>query len=218
MDSPGDTENDKYLEKFSYKGYLFSKMLIYVIDERKQLDADAIRKNDKLKILVDLKLNYKIPLLILLTQSDNCCDILKKSPDNKDNWKNISQEQLTNNKKLLLEHINKLIEKKDKNYKMNENNIIHAVLIEPNKFNMTEEEKKKIISNFTPFMKKMYDNANEEEKLDMLKSFVNTIDSREIEVHYFLDNEIKISRPKHLIEIIKNELPNQYHIALNQIE
>ena len=67
-------------------------------------------------------------------------------------------------------------------------------------------------------MKKMYDNANEEEKLDMLKSFVNTIDSREIEVHYFLDNEIKISRPKHLIEIIKTELPNQYHIALNQIE
>ena len=90
MDSHGDTENDKYLEELSYKGYLFSKMLIYVIDEKKQLDADAIRKNEKLKLLVNLRLNYKIPLLILLTQSDNYCDILRKSPDNKNNWKIIS--------------------------------------------------------------------------------------------------------------------------------
>ena len=40
-------------------------------------------------------------------------------------------------------------------------------------------------------MKKMYDNANEEEKLDLLKSFVNTIDSRETEVHLFLIMKLK---------------------------
>ena len=216
MDSPGDTENDKYLEKFSYKGYLFSKMLIYVIDEKKQLDADAIRKNEKLKLLVNLRLNYKIPLLILLTQSDNYCDILRKSPDNKNNWKIISEKKLYNNKTVLLEYINGLIEKEEN--KMKENHIIHAVLIEPNKVDITKEEKERIINNFTPIMNKIYDNANEEEKLDIIKSFTNTIESREAEIHEFLDNKIKISRPKHLIEIIKNELPNQYHIALNQIE
>ena len=216
MDSPGDTENDKYLEELSYKGYLFSKMLIYVIDEKKQLDADAIRKNEKLKLLVNLRLNYKIPLLILLTQSDNYCDILRKSPDNKNNWKIISEKKLYNNKTVLLEYINGLIEKEEN--KMKENHIIHAVLIEPNKVDITKEEKERIINNFTPIMNKIYDNANEEEKLDIIKSFTNTIESREAEIHEFLDNKIKISRPKHLIEIIKNELPNQYHIALNQIE
>ena len=101
---------------------------------------------------------------------------------------------------------------------MKENHIIHAVLIEPNKVDITKEEKERIINNFTPIMNKIYDNANEEEKLDIIKSFTNTIESREAEIHEFLDNKIKISRPKHLIEIIKNELPNQYHIALNQIE
>ena len=215
MDSPGDTENDKYLEKFSSKGYLFSKMLIYIIDERKQLDADAIRKNDKLKILIRLRLKYKIPFLILLTHSDDCCDALKKSPENKNKWKKISKEQIDKNKINLLEYINKIIKEDNSDYEMDENDIIHTVLIEPNKLDMTEDEKNKIIGNFTPLMKKMYENANENDKLEILKSFTNTIDQRENEVHTFLDEEIKISRPKDLIEIIKTKLPTQYHSALN---
>jgi len=215
MDSPGDTENDKYLEKFSSKGYLFSKMLIYIIDERKQLDADAIRKNDKLKILIRLRLKYKIPFLILLTHSDDCCDALKKSPENKNKWKKISKEQIDKNKINLLEYINKIIKEDNGDYEMDENDIIHTVLIEPNKLDMNEDEKNKIIGNFTPLMKKMYENANENDKLEILKSFTNTIDQRENEVHTFLDEEIKISRPKDLIEIIKTKLPTQYHIALN---
>ena len=45
IDSPGDTENDKSLEFFASKGYLFSKMFIYLISEESLLDSDSIRNN-----------------------------------------------------------------------------------------------------------------------------------------------------------------------------
>ena len=49
IDSPGDTENDQYLQFFASKGYIYSKMLIYFIDEGKLLDADAMRNNKNLE-------------------------------------------------------------------------------------------------------------------------------------------------------------------------
>ena len=55
-------------------------MLIYLIDERSNLNAGVMRDNKKLKILIKLRLDYHIPLLILLTHSDNYCDEVKKSP------------------------------------------------------------------------------------------------------------------------------------------
>ena len=64
IDSPGDTENDDYLELFAKKGYAYSKLLIYVMDERKELDADSMKNNKKLQSLVRLRLDYKIPLFL----------------------------------------------------------------------------------------------------------------------------------------------------------
>ena len=57
-------------------------MLVYIMDERKTLDSDSLKDNEKLKELIKLKINYKIPLLILLTHSDNYCDEIKKTNEN----------------------------------------------------------------------------------------------------------------------------------------
>ena len=45
IDSPGDTEIDDYLTFFAKKVYAYSKMLIYVMDERKTLDIDFMENN-----------------------------------------------------------------------------------------------------------------------------------------------------------------------------
>lgn len=99
IDSPGDTENDNYLELFAEKGYAYSKLLIYVMDERKALDADSMRKNKKLETLIKLRINYKIPLLIILTHFDNYCDEIKKTEND---WEEICSEVLEKNKDDLL--------------------------------------------------------------------------------------------------------------------
>ena len=99
IDSPGDTENDNYLEIFASKGYIYSKLLIYIMNEESDLDADSLRKNEKLNILINLRTKYKIPLLILLTNSDTFCDKVKKSDEN---WRKICKEHINNNKINLL--------------------------------------------------------------------------------------------------------------------
>ena len=114
LDSPGDTEIDKYLQFFSKKGYIYSKMLIYIMDERRALDSDSIGKNENLKTLLNLTKDYKIPLIILLTKTIN---------DNKSN---------------LLKFINDPMN----NYNIGENDIMHIVLVEE-KVEMTLEEKLK---------------------------------------------------------------------------
>ena len=67
-------------------GYIYSKMLIYILDERKSLDEDSMANNKKLLKLIKLKIEYKIPLLIILTHCDNYCYEIKKADKN---WKNI---------------------------------------------------------------------------------------------------------------------------------
>ena len=106
-----------------------------MIDEKKTLDSDSIRNNKNLETLINLRLDYKIPLLILLTHSDNYCDEVKKAEKN---WKEICNNDFSQNKKNLLDYLNEQIEKKNSDFKINENDIIHIVLVESEK--MTEGE------------------------------------------------------------------------------
>ena len=103
IDSPGDTENDNILELFSSKGYLYSKMLIYIIAERGVLNADDIRNNNKLITLLKLREEYKIPLLILLTHSDTYCDEAKKRFEEKINSDFFSVDRLKNTEEIYAE-------------------------------------------------------------------------------------------------------------------
>ena len=64
IDSPGDTEIEESLKKFASKGYLYTKMLIYMMSEEKKLDDDSLGKNEYLEILLEMKVKYKVPLLI----------------------------------------------------------------------------------------------------------------------------------------------------------
>ena len=180
-------------------------MLIYIIDERRGLDADSMEKNEKLKELINLRKNYKIPLLILLTHSDNYCDEIKKEGNN---WKETCKNTINDNKSNLLKYINDLT----KDFPFEENDIIHTVLIE--KKEMTEEEK---VNNLDKKTREKYDKAgNAEMKNFILDIFYSGKNSNNNEVKEFLDNEIKIIRQKGLIEKIKEKLPNQYHSALIQ--
>ena len=63
IDSPGDTEIDKCLELFASKGYIYSKLLIYLIKEDSALDADSLRKNENINKIIEQRVKYKIPLL-----------------------------------------------------------------------------------------------------------------------------------------------------------
>ena len=180
-------------------------MLIYIIDERKVLDADSMENNEKLKELINLRKNYKIPLLILLTHSDNYCDEIKK-PGN--DWKETCKKTINDNKFNLLKYINDLT----KDFPFEENDIMHTVLIE--KKEMTEEEK---VNNLDKKTREKYDKAGSAEmKNFILDIFYSGKNSNNNEVKEFLDNEIKIIRQKGLIEKIKEKLPHQYHSALIQ--
>ena len=106
IDSPGDTEKASYLQLFAEKGHSYFKLLIYVIDERKTLDSDSMKNNIKLEALIKLKMNYKIPILILLTHFDNYCDAIKKTEEG---WKQICKNSFIRNKKDLLDYINNKI-------------------------------------------------------------------------------------------------------------
>ena len=203
LDSPGDTENDKYLQFFSKKGYIYSKMLIYIIDEKRGLDSDSIGNNEKLKTLLNLRRDYKIPLLILLTHSDNYCEEVK----NRENeWKETCKNTINDNKNNLLKFIN------ENNYNIGENDIMHIVLVEE-KVEMTLEEKVKNLDDET---REEYENSDEATRKIILRTFYRGKNSNNNEVKNFLDKEIKILRQKELIEKIKEKLPSQYHSALIQ--
>ena len=180
-------------------------MLIYIIAERKGLDADSMEKNEKLKELINLRKNYKIPLLILLTHSDNYCDEIKKGGNN---WEETCKNTINDNKNNLLKYINDLT----KDFPFEENDIMHTVLVEEKE--MTEEEK---VNNLDENTKKVYDSFDiPEMKKAILNAFYNGKKSNNNEVEEFLNNEIKIIRQKRLIEKIKEKLPYQYHSALIQ--
>ena len=202
LDSPGDTENDKYLQFFSSKGYIYSKMLIYIIAERSVLDSNSIGNNEKLKTLLNLRRDYKIPLLILLTHSDNYCEEVK----NRENeWKETCKKTINDNKNNLLKFIN------ENNYNIGENDIMHIVLVEE-KVEMTLEEKVKNLDDET---REEYENSDESTRKIILRTFYRK-NLNNNEVKDFLDKEIKILRQKGLIEKIKEKLPSQYHSALIQ--
>ena len=69
-----------------------------------------MKNNQKLETLIKLRLQYKIPILILLTHFDNYCDEIKKTEKD---WKEICNDNLYKNKKDLLNYINEEIIKKN---------------------------------------------------------------------------------------------------------
>lgn len=178
-----------------------------MIDEKKTLDSDSIRNNKKLKALIKLRLTYKIPLLILLTHSDNYCDEVRKSEKD---WKKICKDAFNQNKNYLLEYINEQIKKESLDFIMNENDIMHIVLVETNQ--MTDEE---IIKKLTSKTRQTYENADENGKKLLLEFFRDGMDSKENEVRDFIEKEVGVLGQKELIEKIKENLPSQYHNALN---
>lgn len=167
-----------------------------------------MKNNKKLETLIDLKIKYKIPILILLTDFDNYCDEIKKTePD----WKNICSESLAKNKEDLLDYINNVIIKK-RNLEFNEDDILHIVLVKPKL--ITDDD---IIKTFDENLKKDYDNSNEEEKKKMLKIIKFGMNMKDNEVQDFL-KEMNIYGKKELIEKLKGKLPHQYHNAFAELE
>lgn len=53
IESPGDTEIDNSLDFFCVlKGYLYSKMFVYLLSEESPLDRDSMKYNEKLNTLI----------------------------------------------------------------------------------------------------------------------------------------------------------------------
>ena len=208
LDSPGDTEISKNLEIFASKGYLLTKLLVYIINEGNKLDADSLGNNKNLDILIESLAKYKIPLLIFLTHCDTYC---KKVKEEDKNWKQTCKEHFDENKKKLLSHINELLENQFKcDFKMNKNDIMHIALPEIN--SISDEE---LIKRLNPRLKEKYDKGDQKEKSLIIESVRYGMESTENEVNDFLKNELKVLGQKELIEIMKLKLPSQFHNALN---
>lgn len=174
-----------------------------------------MEKNDNLKYILNLKIKYKLPLIILLTHSDDYCHKVKATDEN--NWKIICKSQLLKNKQNLLNWLNKTIEEtiKDKNkleYKINENDIIHTVLVEK------KEKEESIELNYEDLLdeqsKILYKNADDNSKKLIIQIFKNGYKSGkkkdEEEINKFIEDEIGVLRKKDLIQKIKKYLPSQY--------
>jgi len=211
IDSPGDTENEECLEFFAKKGYIYSKMLIYIMDERKTLDTDSLKNNIKLEALIKLRLNYKIPLLILLTHSDNYCDEIKKTEKN---WKDICQKNIKKNKEDLLNHINNNIIKKLNihEFKFDNDDVLHVVLISPENI-----EEKSLIELLDEEELIEYNKADEKGKQKILKPYKKAMKFKENEVPDFLKKNEVLGK-KELIEKMKEKFPSQYHNTLINIK
>lgn len=210
IDSPGDTENNQNIELFASKGYQYSKMLFYLMSEESLLDKNSIGNNEKLKDLIKLRTKSKIPLLILLTHSDTYCDKIKL--ENHD-WKEISKTGINNNKTILLNYVNEFIKTEMKSdFKMEENDIIHIVLIESNQ--IPNEE---IVNSLPNNLREQYDNGNDQTKQIIISAFGQGVMSTRNEINNFIRNEMKILGQKEFVQTIKEKLPSQYHSALIEI-
>ena len=93
---------------------------------------------------------------------------------------------------------------------MDENDIIHIVLVEPKK--KSDEE---IIKQMPKKTREKYDNADEDGKKSILEIFRDGIEAVEDEVENFFEKEMDIYDQKKLIEKIKQNLPSQYYSAFN---
>jgi len=184
-------------------------MLIYLIDERSNLNADVMRDNKKLKILIKLRLDYHIPLLILLTHSDNYCDEVKGQDEN---WKEICKKTLQENKNNLLSYINNTITTEYKsNLVIKEDDIIHVVLIEQNE--ITNEE---IIEKFDENKRNIYEKSDVLVRNSLIEFFRAGVISNFNEVKNFLYKNGVLGKNE-LIKKMKLLLPSQYHNTLNNI-
>ena len=90
IDSPGNDEIRGALKLFASKGYLYSKIFIYLIKENDEFTS-KIKDNKILKELIKLRNKFKIQLLVLLTYFDSYCENVKKN--HKDNWKEILKKR-----------------------------------------------------------------------------------------------------------------------------
>ena len=170
-----------------------------------------MKNNKKLETLIELRLKYKIPILILLTHFDNYCNEIKKTEKD---WKEICNDNLYKNKKDLLNYINEEIIKKKYNQDLefSEDDILHIVLVEPKQ--LTDEY---IIKTLKEEIRKEYDNANEEKKKEILKYEKSRMNLKDDEVQDFLRKSGVYGQSK-LITKLKDKFPHQYHNALIQVE
>ena len=182
--------------------------------ERQPLDNDSLKNNKNLENLIKTKIKYNIPLLILLTHSDNYCDEVKKN--NKDDWKNICKDKIINNKKNLLEYINDIEIRNKSKFKIKQDDVMHIVLVEPKQ--ITDEEAiEKLMKNKK--IKEKYEKAQGNEKKIILDSFKDGLESTQNENRDFFDEEkMNILDQKELIIKIKQYLPSQYYSALIDID
>ena len=213
IDTPGDTEIEEFLEEFASKGYTYSKMLIYIISEESGLDSASLRDNKKLKRILELRIKYKIPLFILLTNADTYCK--KVRSENDENWEEICKNTINNNKKNLLEFIKQQIEEYKLDFKTDENevkeDIIHICLVEPNK--ITDEQ---ALKKMPKRQREKYNKADEEKKKVIMESFISGLESEYNEIkEFFEEEEMNILNKVELIKKIKEKLPSQYHSAFN---
>ena len=213
IDTPGDTEIEEFLEEFASKGYTYSKMLIYIISEESSLDSASLRDNKKLKRILELRIKYKIPLFILLTNADTYCK--KVRSENDENWEEICKNTINNNKKNLLEFIKQQIEEYKLDFKTDENevkeDIIHICLVEPNK--ITDEQ---ALKKMPKRQREKYNKADEEKKKVIMESFISGLESEYNDIkEFFEEEEMNIFNKSELIKKIKEKLPSQYHSAFN---
>ena len=194
---------------FASKGNLYSKMFIYLINEKSPFTSKSL-ENQILLELIKLRIKYKIQLLILLTHSDTYCNIVKEDGNN--NWKETCKINIEDNKKKLLEYLNSEIKKNDiNNFQMQENDIRHICLVDSAASEIKDEE---VIKMFDEDTLEEYNNAKDEnEKKGIIKGFIRGKNLGPKEVKKFLRNEIKILEQKELIDVIKKRIPLQYHIA-----
>ena len=143
-----------------------------------------------------------------MTHCDNCCDEVKKIEKD---WKKICKEYFNNNKNNLVSLIKKIGKENNCDNIMNEDDIMHIVLVEPKQI-----DEKEIINTLDDETLEEYNNADEKGKKMILKYYLRGKISTINEVQPFIKNEIKALGPKELIEKIKENLPSQFHDALIQ--
>lgn len=194
--------------EFSKKGYELSKMFVYMISELDTIDSRDMENNNNLKTILNLRVKYKIPMIILLTHSDIFCEKIKKQEKN---WKEICKKNLFNNQKQLLKWINE----KFANAEIKENNIKHIILVSDEKMEITDEE---IIKNFDEEQRADYEEENEKGKEKMLRNIKKTMMKKDNEIPEFLIKEIHILETKELIEEMKYYVPSQFHSSLMEFK
>ena len=154
-------------------------------------------------------MKYKLPLLILLSHSDNYCEEVIKTGKQ---WETICKIELNKNKKSLIDLIKEQIIKENiNNVQIQENDIMHICLVESVEINNQE-----IIDLFDDETRKEYNNSDENKKKEIIKFFSRGRRATENKIKDFLQKEINVLRKKELINKIKEKIPSQYHNALNE--